>query len=863
VWDLSRRKPILKESHADYDTFPSFSPDGRLVALSRPDNSIRIYELPSGETWKNLPPLIPVDRVHFHPDGHRLAVVSGSIVQLRDLADGKLLATFNHPGGVATLAWRSDGKVFATGCHDHDIYLWDVTNPLQQLRILKGHYGSVVLLAFSHGGDLLLSTSWDSTGRLWDAKTGQQMVCRPAGAHLDLHFGPDDQALHDGWQVATGRECRTFHGHKRPRWVAISPSGRLMASASNDGVRLWDLAAAREGDKELATLSVGACARACFDPKGESLITEGRDGLHRWPITPDPQTGGLQIGPPRSLGMSAPLTLLFPEFDPDFTLSANGRTVAHNPQRGQALLFDLENPRRKLLIESSYLRFPDFSPDGRWLATGNWQGRGAKVWDAQTGKLAHDFDVGGPEVRAAWPAFSPDGKWLVTGTCAEFRFWEVGSWQKKHGLARENAGQSPGWIVFSPDGQLLAVLHSMTEVRLVDPATGREFARLPSAGGPYCFSPDGSQLVTYAGREGAFQVWDLRLIRRQLKEIDLDWDLSPYPPPPPEPARPLSVKVLAAELLPPSKTLDAEAAFECGLLHVLLRNYASATSNFDRGRALNPKLFPWDELFRAYGQVIERYPAETEAYLNRGHAYERLSQWAEAIDDYSRAVEFKSQNQAIWAKRARCFAELGQWKEATADYAKAVELNKDNASHWYSQALVRLQIGDVAGYRTACAGILGQLGPMANKDYARWTVWACVLGADAVADWNAPLQLAETAVAGNPKDYGALRNHGAALYRAGQLREALKRLTEAEAAYQPADEKNHAIAYNWLFLAMAHQRLGHIEEAKKWHDKAVQWIDRAMQKKPEDPAAANPIPWNRRLTLQFFRREAEELLKEK
>ena len=62
---------------------------------------------------------------------------------------------------------------------------------------------------------------------------------------------------------------------------------------------------------------------------------------------------------------------------------------------------------------------------------------------------------------------------------------------------------------------------------------------------------------------------------------------------------------------------------------------------------------------------------------------------------------------------------------------------------------------------------------------------------------------------------------------------------------------------------MAHQRLGHVEEAKKWHDKAAQWIERETRKKPKEPAAANPLPWNRRLTLQLLRREAEELLKQK
>ena len=328
----------------------------------------------------------------FHPDGRRLAVVSGGIVQLRDLSDGKELATFKHPGDVVTLAWRSDGKVFATGCYDHDIYLWDVANPAQPLRILKGHFGAVVNLAFSHGGDLLFSNSWDSTDRLWDPMTGQQLVSRPGGVYREHHFGPDDQGLDDGWQVATGRECRTFHGRKKPpKWVTISPNGRfrgrLMASVGDDGVQLWDLAATREGDKLLATLPVGESMAVHFDPKGESLITDSKSaGLQRWPITPDPETGGLRIGPPQSLGLSARAP--FFGNDPHFALSADGRTVAHSPQPGHVLLFDLENPRRKLLIESADLRHAAFSPDGRWLATGNWQGRGAKVWDAQTGKLA-------------------------------------------------------------------------------------------------------------------------------------------------------------------------------------------------------------------------------------------------------------------------------------------------------------------------------------------------------------------------------------------------------------------------------------------------------------------------------------------
>src|SRR5262249_38222578 len=53
VWDLSRRTAILSVSPGHH-SLPSFSPDSRLVALARPDRSIRIYELPSGATCKDL-----------------------------------------------------------------------------------------------------------------------------------------------------------------------------------------------------------------------------------------------------------------------------------------------------------------------------------------------------------------------------------------------------------------------------------------------------------------------------------------------------------------------------------------------------------------------------------------------------------------------------------------------------------------------------------------------------------------------------------------------------------------------------------------------------------------------------------------
>jgi serine/threonine protein kinase/WD40 repeat protein/tetratricopeptide (TPR) repeat protein len=855
VWDLTRREPILKVSYGGYATVPSFSPDSRLVALPLPDNSIRIHELPSGAMWKDLPPSRPVRRVHFHPDGSRLAVVSGSTVHLRELAKGRELARFEHPGGVYQMAWRDDGKVFATGGYNHDIYIWDVANPVQRLRVLKGHLAAVVDLAFSHAGDLLFSNSWDSTDRLWDPMTGQQLLSMPGGQYVEHRFGPDDRALAPGWQVAAGRECRTFHGHTKLHCVAICPrgpfGGRLVASASDDGVRLWDLASTREGDKELATLPVGECHRVYFDPTGESLITDGSVGLQRWPVVPDPQ-GCLQIGPPQSLGLSARAPLVFPGYDPESALSADGRIIAHSPQIGQVLLFELANPDRKLPIEGPHLRFPAFSPDGHWLATGNWQGRGARVWDARTGKPVHDFDLGGPDERAAWPAFSPDGKWLVTGTAAEYRFWEVGSWNKRHGLPREKAGQSPGWIMSSPDGQVLALLHGMTEVRLVDPETGREFARLPATGTPYCFSPDGSQLVTDAGRDGSFQVWDLREIRRQLEEMGLDWDRPSYPPPQGSPKL-LPIRVLSAEPPPPSKELDAQAYRERGLVYVQLRLYRIAMDDFKRARARDPERLPWEEVVGSYSQAIKRHPEDAEAYFHRGQARRQVGQWAEAIQDWAEALRLQPDNAGLHAAIGTAYAQLGQWDKAAAEYAKADLLARPLRDDAFAYACLFLIRGDSEGYNRFCQGMIQRVAQTEDPFEAYILARSCAMARKSPVDPSRAVQWAKQAVASDlhPWYFHAL---GLAQYRAGQFDQALQSFTKAN------DKAWTYWELNWFGLALVHHRLGHPDDARQCLDKGIQWLERIGPPTPERPAKLFPQDW---LEAELLRREAEELLKTK
>ena len=89
------------------------------------------------------------------------------------------------------------------------------------------------------------------------------------------------------------------------------------------------------------------------------------------------------------------------------------------------------------------------------------------------------------------------------------------------------------------------------------------------------------------------------------------------------------------------------------------------------------------------------------------------------------------------------------------------------------------------------------------------------------------------------------------LYRAGRFGEAVKTL--GIAASEESDEGS--LAYTWYFLAMAHHASGHTDEAKKWLQKAAS-VDGSGDPAHEEDDGAH-LAWNRRLTLNLLRAEAE------
>jgi WD40 repeat protein len=536
VWDLSRNELLIRWACAGG---LDFTPDGRGVALAREDGSIRFLDLTSGaEVRRFASGLRVAEAIFLDPTGRRLAASCNQEAALAtlDVESGKLLRKEKTPPGLTAAAWSPNGGRLATAFTRWPVWVWDVETG-RMVVVCTGHQGSVQQLAFDRDGELLVGSDEDDTVRLWDARTGRQLLSSPGGG-APLQFSPDYQRLalaRNGlvfgtWRVSVSREFTVLRSEQgdglTAEGLSVSPDGRLLASPHKDGFRLWDLAAG----KEVAFLPCRDTTSAEFHPGGD-LITDGPKGICRWPIRPDPdQLDGLQIGPPRSLGLPpavAPgsrMACLFPD----------GRTVSvavANGNPGEVVALDLElGTQRSLLRGVQHLRRLAVSPDGGWVATVPYwfPAQRITVWDARTGDHVRDLD----RVVNGSATFSPDGKWLVAGIPNEFHFWETGTWTLARVLPRIQSGGGFGNAAFSPDGRLLALSISRHEVQLRDPATGRELALFqspePMSVTRPCFNPNGSRLAVATEGQG-IQSWDLRLIRQQLAEIGLDWDLPPYP----------------------------------------------------------------------------------------------------------------------------------------------------------------------------------------------------------------------------------------------------------------------------------------------------------------------------------------------
>jgi WD40 repeat protein len=380
------------------------------------------------------------------------------------------------------VAFSPDGKALTAGGGDGTIRVW---NPVTcELAILqRGHAAVITALAYAPDGHTLISGSLDGTIKVWENTLGADSIIA-TGHNIwfsSLAFSPDNKTLAVGdykvrsvmlWDVISHRQETFASGYNGPvRCVTFAPDGQTLAGGCLDNkIRLWDVSS----KKHVAEFEhAGRVSEIAFSPDGllMAAATDGVETVRVWSrvtgLLVKEFTSGSRV-----------------QFSPDGKLLA--ASSGSNVQ-----LWDVA-ARTKFappFEHSTRIACLAFAPDGKTLATGDWEGV-LRLWDVRRNRLVASRKAHGAVLASI--AFSPGivkpARLATGGGDSSVKLWDVAQLQEIADLAREekptdspnierlwaaacvitlfgHEGPVPS-MAFSPNGTTLATGSNDATVRL-------------------------------------------------------------------------------------------------------------------------------------------------------------------------------------------------------------------------------------------------------------------------------------------------------------------------------------------------------------------------------------------------------------
>jgi tetratricopeptide (TPR) repeat protein len=462
----------------------------------------------------------------------------------------------------------------------------------------------------------------------------------------------------------------------------------------------------------------------------------------------------------------------------------------------------LETEPGRLQGGEAYVWCVAFTPDGKQAVSGHGDGF-LRLWDLAGGKEVRRFAGHWGPVRAL--AMLPDGKRLLSGSPGSgLIVWDLASGRELHrfATARDTAG-----ISIAPDSQTALTASLDTYMYLwdlsEDTARARDLARLGKL--------DEAEAAYDRAIERRPQDLDLRLDRARLNARRRQWD-----------------KAIA----------DYDA--------VLAVRASQPDPWMERGRCC-AEAGRWDQVAAAFIHALDLVPVDLGLFSQRNQIAFELAQWGEAL---ARAAEMRPKDGMLWIARGRYLARRDRWKEAAEAYARVIATRPiaGNEERFECACLLLLN-HDETGYLQLCKELITRAGKVKDPFLAYVLARTCGQ-APGAADPAQVIQWAEQAVA-NVQNGWYLHALGLALYRAGRFAEAIERL-------EASNRTNWAATLaNWPVLAMAHHRLGHGEDARRWLDSTTAEMKRLREAHPNGPVETASTDW---LETEVLRREAEAVL---
>lgn len=493
----------------------TLSPDGTLLASASDDESVRLWDMSTGQEVQKLEGhKSSVSAVVFASmDGSILASSSwDSTVRLWDIKSGNEVQKPKRFDGrqVSPVVCSPDKALLACSYGEQPsngdmILVWKTATGQEMHKLEENDVSAHVrCLAFSSDGAVLASAS-ETVVSLWSLSTGQCTRKLDIGDDVwAVAFSPNTNVLALGtklvirlWDTAAGQELRKLEGHTgRVLSVAFSPldSSRLVSASDDNTVRIWDI----NSDQEIQTLRghTRYVPAASFSPNGTMIVSASQDYTIRlWKATSDKETQHLSDGGPAiersvfshnaTLLAAADKDFVIRLFDvstgdvvqvlkgharkiSDLAFSHDDALLATASSDFSVLLWktDTGQQAQKLEGHTDEVENVRFLQDGISLASVSWD-ETVRIWSIITGQEIRRFHGYGCDMRSM--TSSSDDALLITGSGDHSWVWNMSTGQEVQHF--EMAGMA-GARAISFGKTLTALAISDGTVHLRDVGTG-------------------------------------------------------------------------------------------------------------------------------------------------------------------------------------------------------------------------------------------------------------------------------------------------------------------------------------------------------------------------------------------------------
>lgn len=197
-----------------------------------------------------------------------------------------------------------------------------------------------------------------------------------------------------------------------------------------------------------------------------------------------------------------------------------------------------------------------------------------------------------------------------------------------------------------------------------------------------------------------------------------------------------------------------------------------------------------------------------------------------------------------------------EWMEAARLYAQKLTRGTDiSGGFWFEYAAVQLLCGNRRGYARGCAELIKRCGkPDGPRAYD--AARAGTLAPKDAADLSLLARLANDELQSHATEFWSLTERGALAYRTGRFQESVGLVEKS----LKADSHPGRAVIDWLWLAMANQRLGKTDEARRWLETAQSRLNQFRDGMPDNADAIYGLHLHNWLEANILRREAEALI---